>query len=134
VSTEAEGLDVLKNYTDHAANERTYLAWVRTGIATAVFGFVIEKLDLFLVELPDVAADRLRGEIGPFGDIRVLSILLVVIGIGIILLSTWHFFKTKRAIEREDQIAYDDMLPAYVLSALLAVAGGFLLFTLLRLV
>ncbi|MES2464701.1 MAG: DUF202 domain-containing protein [Armatimonadota bacterium] len=29
---------------DHLANERTYLAWLRTGIATMGFGVVIAKL------------------------------------------------------------------------------------------
>ena len=28
-------------------NERTFLAWVRTGIAVIAFGFVIEKFNLF---------------------------------------------------------------------------------------
>jgi len=30
------------------ANERTFLAWVRTGIALVGFGFVIAKFTLFL--------------------------------------------------------------------------------------
>jgi putative membrane protein len=35
---------MILGYSDHAANERTFLAWVRTGIAVIAFGFVIEKL------------------------------------------------------------------------------------------
>jgi len=38
---------MIRDYTDHAANERTFLAWVRTGIAVLAFGFVIEKLTCF---------------------------------------------------------------------------------------
>ncbi len=34
--------------TDHLANERTFLAWVRTGIALIGFGFVIAKFAIFL--------------------------------------------------------------------------------------
>jgi uncharacterized membrane protein YidH (DUF202 family) len=37
---------VISGYSDHAANERTFLAWVRTGIATIAFGFVVEKFNL----------------------------------------------------------------------------------------
>ena len=37
---------MLKRYSDHAANERTFLAWVRTSIAVMAFGFVIERFDL----------------------------------------------------------------------------------------
>jgi putative membrane protein len=42
---------MINRYSDHAANERTFLAWVRTGIATIVFGFVIEKFNLFVFTL-----------------------------------------------------------------------------------
>jgi uncharacterized membrane protein YidH (DUF202 family) len=33
-----------KKISDHLANERTFLAWVRTGLATITFGFVVERL------------------------------------------------------------------------------------------
>jgi len=42
--------------TDHLANERTYLAWLRTGIATIGFGFVVAKFGLALRELTGVSA------------------------------------------------------------------------------
>jgi len=29
--------------TDHLANERTFLAWVRTGVAVVVFGFAVGR-------------------------------------------------------------------------------------------
>jgi len=29
---------MIRGYSDHAANERTFLAWVRTGIAVIAFG------------------------------------------------------------------------------------------------
>jgi putative membrane protein len=35
---------MIERFTDHSANERTYLAWIRTAIAIAGFGFLIEKL------------------------------------------------------------------------------------------
>lgn len=33
-----------KKASDHLANERTFLAWVRTALATITFGFVVERL------------------------------------------------------------------------------------------
>ena len=39
---------MIKRYSDHAANERTFLAWVRTAIAVMAFGFLIERFGLFL--------------------------------------------------------------------------------------
>ncbi|HGE72837.1 TPA: DUF202 domain-containing protein, partial [Candidatus Poribacteria bacterium] len=32
--------------TDHMANERTYLAWVRTGITIMALGFVVAKFGI----------------------------------------------------------------------------------------
>ena len=42
---------MIRGYSDHAANERTLLAWVRTGIAVIAFGFVIEKFNLFVLTI-----------------------------------------------------------------------------------
>ena len=40
----------------HLAGERTFLAWVRTGLAMMGFGFVVARLGLFLRELAYVKA------------------------------------------------------------------------------
>jgi hypothetical protein len=42
---------MISGYNDHAANERTFLAWIRTGIAVIAFGFLVEKFNLFLLTL-----------------------------------------------------------------------------------
>jgi putative membrane protein len=36
---------------DHLANERTYLAWIRTSIGIMAFGFVVEKFSILIEEL-----------------------------------------------------------------------------------
>jgi putative membrane protein len=36
---------------DHLANERTFLAWIRTSIALMGFGFVIVKFSLFIHQI-----------------------------------------------------------------------------------
>ncbi len=36
---------------DHLANERTFLAWVRTGVAVVVFGFALGRFALAIREL-----------------------------------------------------------------------------------
>jgi hypothetical protein len=63
---------MIPGYSDHAANERTFLAWVRTGIAVIAFGFVIEKFNLFVLTVASStsteAAQRLLDRLqGPFG-------------------------------------------------------------------
>ena len=42
---------VSKRVTDHLANERTFLAWVRTSLAIMGFGFVVERFGLLLREI-----------------------------------------------------------------------------------
>jgi putative membrane protein len=37
--------------SDHLANERTYLAWVRTSIGIMAFGFVVVKFSLFVKQI-----------------------------------------------------------------------------------
>ena len=39
---------MIANYTDHAANERTFLAWIRTGLAVTAFGFFLVKLNVLV--------------------------------------------------------------------------------------
>ena len=55
---------MITRYSDHAANERTFLAWVRTAIALMAFGFVIERFDLFLRYATPLAAQQ---KIAPHG-------------------------------------------------------------------
>ena len=37
-----------QKFSDHSANKRTFLSWVRTSIAVMAFGFLVEKFDLLL--------------------------------------------------------------------------------------
>lgn len=41
--------------TDHLANERTFLAWLRTGLAVAVFGFAIGRFAIAIRQLTEAA-------------------------------------------------------------------------------
>ena len=41
---------MIRDYANIAANERTFLAWVRTGVAVIALGFVIERFNLFLLD------------------------------------------------------------------------------------
>ena len=57
---------MITRYSDHAANERTFLAWVRTAIAMMAFGFVIERFDLFLrYAAPLATQQKIRKPIMP---------------------------------------------------------------------
>lgn len=40
---------------NHMANERTLMAWSRTGLSLVVFSFVIERFDFFLKEIQNLS-------------------------------------------------------------------------------
>ena len=43
--------------SDYLAAERTFLAWIRTGLALMGFGFVVARFGLFLQEIQVVAPE-----------------------------------------------------------------------------
>jgi putative membrane protein len=96
---------MIRGYSDHAANERTFLAWVRTGIAVIAFGFVIEKFNLFVSTLERAnitAAGRPSGLghlSGPLGRYDGFSLILV--GIALIALAALRFVRTERLLADE---------------------------------
>lgn len=49
-----------KRATEYLANERTFLAWIRTSIAIISLGFVVAKFSLWLRELATQLARRCR--------------------------------------------------------------------------
>jgi putative membrane protein len=45
---------------EHLANERTFLAWVRTGVAIVVFGFAIGRFAIAMRQLTEFQGHALR--------------------------------------------------------------------------
>jgi putative membrane protein len=97
---------MIENYSDHAANERTFLAWIRTGIATIAFGFVVEKFNLFILTLAEASesAKRLRLERFSGSISRYDGLALILVGMAIIVVSVIRFARTSRMID--DQTAH----------------------------
>jgi putative membrane protein len=97
---------MIRNFSDHAANERTFLAWVRTAIAVMAFGFLVAKFNLFL----KIAAQSLAGgghvpavPGGGFGD--VAGIALILAGTVMVAVAAVRFVRTGRAIDSQEQRA-----------------------------
>ncbi len=115
---------MIRNFSDHAANERTFLAWVRTAIAVMAFGFLVAKFNLFL----KIAAQTLAGAHGHviavrggrFGDVAGLA--LIVAGTAMVAMAAIRFIRTGRAIDSPEQCA-DNARADLTLSALILVLG-----------
>ena len=112
---------MIKRYSDHAANERTFLAWVRTAIAVMAFGFVIERFDLFLqVAAPQLALQKFAPHGQAFANAAGLA--FIAIGVVMIVLSGFRFVRTAKDIERDDTVPS----PGERLDVALAVLIGLL--------
>ncbi len=93
---------MIERYSDHAANERTLLAWVRTAIAIMAFGFLVQKFDLFL----RIAAASLAPQPLPAGGQSVgtgAGLLLIVLGGATMALATIRFRQTTRDIDAAER-------------------------------
>jgi len=120
---------MIRGYSDHAANERTFLAWVRTGIAVIAFGFVIEKFNLFVLTMASAtsldAGHRLQLErvSGPLG--RYDGLALVLVGLALIVTAAVRFVRTGRRLDDQEIHSAGSLRVELILSAALAlfVAG-----------
>jgi putative membrane protein len=94
---------MIKRYSDHAANERTFLAWVRTAIAVMAFGFLIERFDLFLkFATPQLAQQQLAPHGQAFANIAGLA--FIGIGVAMIVIAGARFVKTAKNIDSEKEV------------------------------
>jgi putative membrane protein len=99
---------------DHLANERTFLAWIRTSIAIMGFGFVVVKFSLFIRQLSFALNEKviLPGK----GYSSVIGIALVIIGAIMTLLA----FIRYRYIEKH--LREGTYFPSFMLSLVLTIA------------
>lgn len=86
---------------EHQANERTFLAWLRTSIALIGFGFAIARFGLFLRELQSAVTDQ---SVPPpsLVNSQAVGVGLVIIGIALIALAAWRYNRVFWQIERAD--------------------------------
>ncbi|HEV7381949.1 MAG TPA: DUF202 domain-containing protein [Dyadobacter sp.] len=81
---------------DHLANERTFLAWVRTGIGIMGLGFVVAKFSLFVSQL-GLALGK-NTDTDSHGYSRLIGIVLVLLGTASILLAFFQYHRTEKEL------------------------------------
>ena len=116
---------MIEKYSDHAANERTFLAWVRTGIAIIAFGFVVEKFNLFVRTIAEAnasdSAGRLRLERFSGSFSHYDGFALILIGMAIIVLSFARFVRTSRMIDDQQSHSAGGIKVEFVLAMVLGL-------------
>jgi putative membrane protein len=116
---------MIEKYSDHAANERTFLAWVRTGIAIIAFGFVVEKFNLFVRTMAEANASdnagRLRLERFSGSFSHYDGFALILIGMALIVLSFVRFVRTSRMIDDQQSYSAAGIKVEFVLAMVLGL-------------
>jgi len=96
---------------DHLANERTFLAWIRTGVATIVFGFAVGRFSIALQEFL-----QFEGKPATTPGITAwLGMISIVAGVLLIFAGLYRYRKTRV------QIDTDSFEPAGAIIDLVAV-------------
>jgi putative membrane protein len=116
---------MIERYSDHAANERTFLAWVRTGIAIIAFGFVVEKFNLFVRTLAAAnaaeAAKQMHLDQLSRGFSHYDGLALILFGMAIIVISLVRFIRTTRLIDDQQSYSAASVRPELFLSVVLTL-------------
>ncbi len=77
--------------SDHLANERTFLAWVRTGAAIVVFGFAIGRFSIAMRQLTALQGHAVRS----VGISVVMGSFTIVAGVALVVAGLVRYRKTR---------------------------------------
>ncbi len=113
---------MIKHYSDHAANERTFLAWVRTAIAVMAFGFLIERFDIFLAVMASGAQSRLPAVHGQ-GFANAAGLAFILLGVAMVVVATIRLFRIAREIDKDEPVSSSGSVFDLVLATLLILLG-----------
>ncbi|MDR3585430.1 MAG: DUF202 domain-containing protein [Desulfosporosinus sp.] len=116
----------------HMANERTFLAWIRTSIGIMAFGFVVERFALFIKQVTYVLGQsNIQTSLPPsHGYSAIAGILLVGLGSLISVLAFIKYKQVERQIN-EDTYHTSSLLNILLTSSVLAI-GIFLVIYLIQ--
>lgn len=112
--------------TDTLANERTYLAYIRTALAFIAFGFVIARFSLFAREFTALVH---RPNPEP-GLSTTFGTAMAMFGIVVALLGAWRYARTDRGL-REGRISTLSGLTGYLISLFVVAVGAVVAFALI---
>jgi putative membrane protein len=80
---------------DHLANERTFLAWVRTGAAIVVFGFAIGRFSIALRQLTALQGHPLHRS----GLSVWMGATSIVLGVVLVIAGLVRYRKTRARLD-----------------------------------
>ncbi len=106
--------------SDSLAAERTFLAWIRTGLALMGFGFVVARFGLFLQQLQFLEHTP---ETSSYGLSLWFGTALIAAGVAVYLSSAWNHFRMIRELNRGEPLPARPSLQGIVVALFLAIVG-----------
>jgi uncharacterized membrane protein YidH (DUF202 family) len=128
--TEDKKIAKVRNRRVHMANERTFLAWIRTSIGIMAFGFVVEKFGIFIRQFSCLLGSRPEFK-GAFGNVQPSPGYSAVFGIFLIglgaLMGIMAFIRYKKVEKQIDEDTYQTSLLLDIMLTLSILAIGIFL-------
>ena len=105
---------------DSLAAERTFLAWIRTGLALMGFGFVVARFGLFLQQLQLV---QHASAVPNQGLSLWFGTALIAVGVVVFVLSAWHHVRLVQELNHGEPVASRPSAQAVAIALFLALVG-----------
>ena len=117
-----------KRATEYLANERTFLAWIRTSISILSLGFVVAKFGVWLRELG--ARIDPQAHLSSTSYSLPIGVAMMALGSALALLAAWHYHIVNLAISR-GEVRADRGLVVTVTAAVVALGALMITYMLL---
>ncbi|HBW57965.1 MAG TPA: hypothetical protein DEF27_09245 [Oscillatoriales bacterium UBA8482] len=105
---------------EHQANERTFLAWLRTSISLIALGFAIARFSLFLRQLQASFTQEIP-PIHPIFNSDNIGIILVITGMMVIVIAAWSYNQVFWQIEQGNY--QPNRLLIWMMTAIVIILG-----------
>lgn len=104
---------------DHLANERTFLAWIRTSIGIMGFGFIVVKFSMFIRQVSQIVGKQVTAP--QTGYSGIIGVILVAIGAFTAVMAYFNYKKIEKQLE-SDSYSSSSPLITYLTAGMVLIS------------